>query len=153
MHGSIGSIITSPQLNRPRTDDPASPLSPQISPASQFRRPSEVTAVSSSSSVEKSKEVFLDFQVRDIEVSPTQKVKFLQNAKRGNLAVLSPDGEYAAFAVSNQLQVCRISPDCGAPSPPETKLMLTLEKKGGQYVAADISNQHLVAISSKEVCQ
>ena len=155
--GSVGSIPISPHPEYSTSSElewqiqSETSSSPNIFSSSGFRQDSESTATSSGSSSWNLKDLSLDFQVQRIDINPAQKVKFDQNAKRAASVALSPNNECAAFVFSNQIQVCRISTESETPSL-GAKVMLTLDKKSDQYIAACLSNTHLVAIASQEVC-
>ena len=148
---------TSPWLGQSRLESPGTEVStntvtPTNAPLSpRFKGTSESTATTSSVSSGSLNGIYLDFQEEKVEVSTAKRVTFLQHAKKADFVALSPNSEYAAFIFSKQIQVCRVSYEWGSLRPLEIKMMLTLGKKDGRFVAAALSTTHLVAISDQEV--
>jgi hypothetical protein len=71
--------------------------------------------------------------------------------RRDALAVaLSPHGEYAAFVFDKEIRLCELSQSHNGSL--NVEVVMTLEKgKKGKFIAAALSNSHLVAIAQKEV--
>lgn len=152
--GRFGSIPAPPWLDFSGRESPSSHLAPDTPISLDFLhgRASESTRASSHSSYFNLQGLRLELQEPKIEVDAARKIKFLQNTKKADFVALSPNSEYAAFVFTNNVQVCRVSFSTGALKPFEIKVMLTSGKKGGKFVAAAMSDAHLVAISDKEVC-
>ncbi|KAL8903943.1 MAG: hypothetical protein Q9207_003590 [Kuettlingeria erythrocarpa] len=113
-------------------------------------RASESIDASSNSSRFNLQGVLLDLQKPRTDVDVARKIKFLQNAKKADYIAFSPNNEHAAFIFPNQIQVCRLSYGVGGYGTFAIKVMLASGKKG-KFVAAELSDTHLVAISDKEV--
>ena len=139
----------SPSLPNP----PVTPLSPALPSPLLIKSPwpKAVSAVSSKSSHGSIKIRPADFQEQHVEVCPSRKVKFLNSRKRADYVSLSPDCTHAAFVFSDQVQVCRNVSDWEGIGSLETEVMLKLDKKAGKFIAACLSDTHLVAISDKQV--
>ena len=136
----------SPSLPNP----PITPLSPAL-PSPLLIRPPWSEAVSSKPSYGSIKVRPSSFQEQQVEVRSARKVKFLNSRKRADYVSLSPDCTHAAFVFSDQIQVCRDASDWEGSGSLETEVMLKLEKKAGKFIAACLSDTHLVAISDKQV--
>ncbi len=143
-HPWLGPTGMSSQSSYGATD---TPLTSEI----VHSRGSESIDASSNSSCFNLQGVLLDLQKPRTDVDVARKIKFLQNAKKADYIALSPNNEYAAFIFATEVQVCRLSFGVGGYGTFAIKAMLASGKKG-KFVAAELSNTHLVAISEKEVC-
>ena len=138
----------SPSLPNP----PITPLSPALPSPLLIRPPWPSAASSKSSHSHGSIKVRpSNFQEQQVEVCSTRKVKFNNSRKRADYVSLSPDCTHAAFVFSDQVQVCRDVSNLEGNGGLETEVMLKLEKKAGKFIAASLSDTHLVAISDKQV--
>lgn len=150
--GRFGSIPSRPWIDPSRTASPSSQGAPDTPLTFDIlhRRASESIEASSNSSCFNLQGIHLDLQNPKTEFGAAKKIKFLQNAKKADYVALSPNSEYAAFVFPNQVQVCRLSYGLGTFATSAIKVMLASGKKG-KFIAAELSNTHLVAISDKEV--
>lgn len=151
-----GSASTRPDLDHSGAQSPSlpcppiTPLSPSVPVISPVRRASGSTGTRSKSSNGNLKMPSTNFHEQRVETGTAKKVKFC-NGKKADSVVLSPDCACAAFVFSGQVQVNRIISEWGEIQTLEARVMLTLGKKAGKFIAAYLSSTHLVAISSKEV--
>lgn len=136
----------SPSLPNP----PITPLSPAL-PSPLLIKTPWPKAVSSKSSHGSIRIRPANFQEQQVEVCSARKVKFLDSRKRAEYVSLSPDCRHAAFVFSDQVQVCRGVSNWEGTGNLETEVMLKLDKKAGRFIAACLSDTHIVAISDKEV--
>lgn len=152
-HGRFGSVPSHPWLGPRGMSSPSSYGATDTPVTSEIvhSRASESIDASSNSSCFNLQGVLVDLQKPRTDLDVAKKIKFLQNAKKAEYIALSPNNEYVAFTFPNQVQVCRLSYGVGGYGTLVIKVMLAPGKKG-KFVAAELSNTHLVAISDKEVC-
>ncbi|KAL8915996.1 MAG: hypothetical protein Q9208_008750 [Pyrenodesmia sp. 3 TL-2023] len=151
-HGRFGSIPSRPWIDPSRTASPISHGAPDTPLTSEtlHRRASQSIEGSSDSSCFNLQGLHLELQKPKTQLHVAKKIKFLQNAKKADYVALSPNSEYAAFVFPTQVQVCRLSYGLGALGTGAVKVMLASGKKA-KFLAAELSNTHLIAISDKEI--
>jgi len=90
---------------------------------------------------------------QNVDTGKPRRIRFQKQPGKAELVALSPDCKHAAFVFKNDIQVCNLALASNTERKEEclSRVILTAVKKRGNFVAAALSNTHLVAISEKDV--
>ncbi|KAI9845487.1 MAG: hypothetical protein M1837_004826 [Sclerophora amabilis] len=122
-------------------------LSPN-SESADHRRASRSTQSSSSLLTDDRRESASTMKIQRVETLKSGTVRFQDKSKRANSVVLSPNCQYVAYVFDREIQVCQTASSSDSITP---ERLMVLGKEEGSYIAAALSEKHVVAVTAKEV--